>query len=500
MRPRLRQLSAYGIASVVVALSTAIAYAAEPYSELGDLAVVHLLAIVLLSTKFSLRVSVFACFLSILSLDFVFIPPRFEFAWTDAKGGLTFVAMMVVASVISSLTERLRREKQVARDAAVRAEALFQLHVDLSTATHARQLLAVTSRHLERLLSAQVTILLGTPEAWGDADIAEAELKLAEKAWARRELIAEAHSGKASAWAPLIGLNEELGVIGVFSGEQLASDPNQRFFLTACANQLVSAMERVRLANAVHRTQLEAEGERLRNSLLSAVSHDLKTPLTSIIAAGQTLLSGTSYSIDVQRGLVATMVGEGERLHRLINNLLSLARLDSPVLELRKTTESIEEIVSASVARFRSLGGEQRILLSLEPNLPLVRVEPLLLEQVLLNLVENAKRYGGANAQIQIHAKASDGVLVVQVVDDGPGIQEDEWDKVFEKFYRGRGAGKADGGVGLGLTICRAIIRAHGGRISIQPRNGVGTIVEFTLPATEGCALDDLDEEDKLAS
>ena len=115
MAARLHRLSPYAIASAVVALSTAIAYAAEPYSELGDLAVVHLLAIVLVSTKFSLRVSVFACFLSILSLDFIFIPPRFEFAWTDAKGGLTFVAMMVVACVISSLTARLRREEQVAR-------------------------------------------------------------------------------------------------------------------------------------------------------------------------------------------------------------------------------------------------------------------------------------------------------------------------------------------------------------------------------------------------
>ncbi|MES1174828.1 MAG: ATP-binding protein [Myxococcales bacterium] len=500
MRPRLRQLSDYGIAAVVVALSTAIAYAAEPYSELGDLAVVHLLAIVLLSTKFNLRVSVFACFLSILSLDFVFIPPRFEFAWTDAKGGLTFVAMMVVACVISSLTERLRREKQVARDAAVRAEALFQLHVDLSTASDARQLIAITSRHLERLLSAQVTVLLGTPEAWKEAAVSEGELKLAEKAWARRELITEAGAGKASAWAPLIGLNDELGVIGVSCEERFATDPTQTFFLTACANQFVSAMERVRLATAVHRTQLEAEGERLRNSLLSAVSHDLKTPLTSIIAAGQTLLSGTSHAVDVQRGLVATMVGEGERLHRLINNLLSLARLDSPSIELRRTTESIEEIVSASVARLRAMGGEQQILLSLDRNLPLVRVEPLLLEQVLLNLIENAKRYAGEGAQIQVHAKVAGDLVAVQVLDDGPGIPEDEWDKVFEKFYRGRGVGKADGGVGLGLTICRAIIRAHGGRISIQPRNAGGTIVEFTLPAAQSIGLDELTEDDKLAS
>ncbi|HEY0462805.1 MAG TPA: ATP-binding protein, partial [Polyangiaceae bacterium] len=500
MAARLRQLSPYGIASAVVALSTAIAYAAEPYSELGDLAVVHLLAIVFVSTKFGLRVSVFACFLSILSLDFIFIPPRFEFAWTDAKAGLTFVAMMVVACVISGLTARLRREEQVARAAAVRAEALFQLHVDLSTASDLRQLVAITSRHLEHLLSARVSILLGTPEAWREQAMSARDLQLAERAWARRELTTDRSAKGTSVWAPLTGLSEELGVIGVSSDRELANDQAHTFLLTACANQFAGAMERVRLANAVHRTELEAEGERLRNSLLSAVSHDLKTPLTSIIAAGSTLLSGKNHSVSVQRELLGTIVGEGERLHRLINNLLSVARLDSPSVELRRTPESIEEIVMAGVARVHSISGESRISVAVDPNLPFVSAEPQLLEQVLLNLIENARRYAGADVRIEIQAKASDGMVAIQVADDGPGIPEDERDKVFEKFYRGRGAGKSDGGVGLGLTICRAIIRAHGGRISIRTSTGGGALVEFTLPVAKALSDGDFDGEDKLAS
>jgi two-component system sensor histidine kinase KdpD len=486
---RLRSFRDYGVAAVVVALSTAVSYAAEPYSELGDLAVVHLLAIVLLSSKFSLRVSVFACLLSIVSLDFIFVPPRFEFAWTDAKGGLTFVAMMVVACVISTLTERLRRERQVARAAAVRAEALFQLHVDLSTASELRQLVAITSRHLERLLSARVSILLGTPENWASAEVSPRDLERAERAWARRELTKDESNASASVWAPLIGLKEEL-----------ADDQAQTFLLTACANQFASAIERVRLASAVHRTELEAEGERLRNSLLSAVSHDLKTPLTSIIAAGTALLSNSTQPANVQRELVQAMVGEGERLHRLINNLLSVARLDSPNIELRRSTESIEEIVLAAVRRVRSLSGEALLSVRLDSNLPFVSAEPQLLEQVLLNLIENSRRYAGADARIEIDAKANGGFVAVQVVDDGPGIPEDEWDKVFEKFYRGRSAGKSDGGVGLGLTICRAIIRAHGGRIGIRGRNGGGTVVEFTLPVSEALSTQHTVEENKLAS
>ncbi len=406
--------------------------------------------------------------------------------------------MMVVACVISTLTERLRREEQVARAAAVRAQALFELHVDLSTASDQRQLVAITSKHLERLLSARVSILLGTPETWVDAEVSARDLELAERAWARGELTTDRSRLSASVWAPLIGLKEELGVIGVRADTEFAKDQAQTFLLTACANQFASAMERVRLANAVHRTELEAEGERLRNSLLSAVSHDLKTPLTSIIAAGTSLLSSTSHSVKVQRELVAAMVGEGERLHRLINNLLSVARLDSPNIELRRSTESVEEIVLACVRRVRSANGESRISVTLDPNLPFVSAEPQLLEQVLLNLVENANRYGGPNARIEIQAKAKDGFVAVQVADEGPGIPEDEWDKVFEKFYRGRSAAKMDGGVGLGLTICRAIVRAHGGRIGIRAREGRGTVVEFTLPVSEALPAHDL--EDKLAS
>lgn len=500
MTPRWRSFRDYLIAAGVVAVSTAISYAAEPYSELGDLAVVHLLAVVLLSSKFSLRVSVFACFLSIVSLDFIFVPPRFEFAWTDAKGALTFIAMLVVACVISTLTERLRREEQLARAAAVRAEALFQLHVDLSTANELRQLVAITARHLERLLSARVSILLGPPEMWLSSEVPGHDLERAERAWARRELISDA-SAK-NVWAPLMGLKEELGVVGVLSDQALANDQGQTFLLTACANQLASAIERVRLANAVHRTELEAEGERLRSSLLSAVSHDLKTPLTSIIAAGTTLLAHSTHSPEVQRSLVSTMVGEGERLHRLINNLLSVARLDSPSIELRRSTESIDEIVLAGVRRARSLNPDSRIALEMDRDLPFVSAEPQLLEQVVLNLIENAHRYAGPAASIEIQVKAAAGFVSVQVADDGPGIPEDEWDKVFEKFYRGRGAGKGDGGVGLGLTICRAIIRAHAGRIAIRGRRGGGTLVEFTLPvsANEPLSGEEHAREDKLAS
>jgi two-component system, OmpR family, sensor histidine kinase KdpD len=229
-----------------------------------------------------------------------------------------------------------------------------------------------------------------------------------------------------------------------------------------------------------------AENERLRSSLLSAVSHDLKTPLATIIAAGTTLV-GRRAVLDgaAADDLAASIVGEAERLSRLISNLLSVLRLDTPEIELRRTPEAIEEIVAAAVERSNARLGAQRVLVELDPDLPLVLAEPLLLEQVLTNLLENARRHAGPDVTVRVRAQAGGDAITVCVEDDGPGIPDDERDKVFERFYRGRHAGGRDGGVGLGLTICRAIVRAHGGRIAVLPRAGGGTLVEFSVPLSD---------------
>src|SRR5262249_1722751 len=154
------------------------------------------------------------------------------------------------------------------------------------------------------------------------------------------------------------------------------------------------------------------------------------------------------------------IVGEGDRLSRLIQNLLSISRLESPTIELRRTAEAIDEIVAVVVDRFTARTSKPEVHVALDGDLPLVSVEPLLVEQVLANLLENAARYAGPEASIEIRASVAEGAVTVQVSDDGPGIPEEEREKVFEKFYRGRLAGKGDGGAGLGLTICRAIVRA----------------------------------------
>jgi two-component system sensor histidine kinase KdpD len=246
---------------------------------------------------------------------------------------------------------------------------------------------------------------------------------------------------------------------------------------------LATAIDRAHLAESAQRAKLDAETERMRSSLLSAVSHDIKTPLSSIVAAGTTLIEHRKAldSSAVDR-LLGTIVREGDRLGRLVQNLLSLSRLESPTIELRRTAEAVEDIVGAAVGRLSEALAPRAVRVELPADLPYVSAEPMLVEQVLLNLLENALRYTPPESPIQIAAQAGDGLVKVRVSDEGPGISEAEREKVFEKFYRGARTHKNDGGAGLGLTICRAIVEAHGGRIVVRARQGGGTVVEFTLP------------------
>ncbi|MET0791844.1 MAG: ATP-binding protein [Polyangiaceae bacterium] len=477
-----RVFRSYGLAVCSVVLSTALAYLVQPYGHLADLAMVQLLGIVFLSLRSSVRVSLAASIATIFSFDFFFITPRFALAWSDAESVVTFAAMMLVALIVSKLSENLRRQEQAARATAVRTQALYELNMELSSSRDARQLAAVTARHLSKLFGVEVSVLLQTAEGGLEPAKTARDTVLSQSAWVRREFTRQSAPSGTAIWVPVVGAHSTHGAIGLSPVAPFEQESEQGFLLSACVNQLATAMERVQLAGAVRRTQLEAEGERLRSSLLSAVSHDLKTPLATMIAAGAALI-GRTHEIEPKAAdeILRSVVSEGERLSRLIHNLLSVTRLESATVELRRTPESVDDIVLSAVERFKD-HRKYPIISEIAADLPLVSAEPVLLEQVLVNLLENATRYAGADPSIAVYARFAEDAVLVQVEDNGPGIAEHEREKVFEKFYRGQHASKSDGGVGLGLTICRSIIRAHGGKIGVRERAGGGTLVEFTVP------------------
>src|SRR6478735_6316588 len=486
-----RRLRAYGFAAACVAVSFSFAKVARPYGDLAELAMIHLVGIVLLALRSTVRVSLGASFVSIALFDFFFIPPEYAFAWTDARSGLTFLGMIFVALTVSTLSESLRRQEQAARAVAFRAQALYELNVELSASRDVRQLAAITARHIEKLFSASVNILLETPEGGLETAAGPRSEAVARSAWLRREFMVENAQSGATIWVPVLGVRSTLGVIGLELSDPFERNSEQGYVLMACASQFGSAVEGAQISSAMQRAQLEAETERMRSSLLSAVSHDLKTPLATMIAAGSTLASKLPELVEADaQALISSVVNEGQRLNRLIQNLLSVTRLESTTVELRRTPESIEDIVRSASERIANRQASLRVTTQFRPvPFPLVSAEPLLIEQVLVNLVENAFQHARSDVLVKVLHPPGSAALTVQVADSGPGIAEHEREKVFEKFYRGHQAGRSEGGVGLGLTICRAIVHAHGGRITAQERVGGGLLVEFTVPLSRERAV-----------
>jgi len=237
-----------------------------------------------------------------------------------------------------------------------------------------------------------------------------------------------------------------------------------------------------RQQGAARARELQIETERLRSSLLSAVSHDLRTPLAAIFGAGTELLrDGARLERADRDALASAIVEESQRLNQLVTNLLVAARLEHGSIEVKKTPEPLEEVVEAALERVRGRLGERRVRTSIPAEVPLIPMDAVLLQQVFVNLLENAIRYTPARSPLEIEARPAPGAVIVEVRDEGPGVSEAERERLFERFVRGSQE-RGDGGVGLGLTICRAIVEAHGGSIGIHNREVRGALVRMELP------------------
>jgi two-component system sensor histidine kinase KdpD len=284
---------------------------------------------------------------------------------------------------------------------------------------------------------------------------------------------------------PLIGSTGAVGVLGLRPTDRHAMDEPERLHqLETFAAQTALALERAHMATEAQEAEVRIETERLRNSLLSSVSHDLRTPLATITGAVSTILDNTTRVDErTRRELLESVHEEAERLNRLVQNLLEMTRLESGALQLRKELHPPEEVIGAALSRLGKRLGERRITTRVPPDLPLVAMDDVLIEQVLVNLLDNAIKYTPAGSPLDIIATATDENLTIEVADHGPGLPPGREDKVFEKFYQTEpGEGR---GAGLGLAICQGIVRAHGGRIWAQNLPGGGVAFLFTLPLGE---------------
>ena len=486
----------YAQALAVVLLATGISRLMFPFFELANLIMTYLLAIVVIATKYGRGPSVVTSVLSVAAFDFFFVPPYLTFAVADTQYLLTFAIMLVVGLVISGLTVRVGRQAEAARHREQRTAALYAMSRELAETGAADDLVAIAARHITDVFGADVAVLL--PDAEGNLRVGrnegrfcldENDLTLSRWALEHRQpagLGTATPDAARAVHVPLLGRDRPLGVVSVRPRRRDAfTTPEPLRQLETFVNQTALALERARLAEEAQDARLRAETERLRSALLTSVSHDLRTPLAAITGAATTMLdSGTRLDSRIQQELLESIRDEAERLNRLVQNLLEMTRLESGALQLHRDWHPLEEVVGAALGRMAKSLANRLVAVNVPPDLPLVAMDDVLIEQVLVNLLDNAVKYTPPESAIRIIATATDRKVTVEVADHGPGLPHGQEDRVFEKFYRA--APRNRQGAGLGLAICRGIVEAHGGRIWAQnlPEGGVAFLVTLPLADT----------------
>ncbi len=484
----------YGFALLVVAAASILGWLVLRQLSITDVAMVYLLGAMVVASRCGRGPSAFAAVLSIGLFDFLFVPPFFTFEVSDFRYVLTFGTMLTVALLISGFTLRIREQATAARDRERRTAALYALSRDLADARSRMEVVTVTRRHLAETFESLTQLFApGADGALQVLEPAEPAAVLDEKErsvadWVfRRGEIAGAGTATLPAAAALhLPLTGGSGIVGVLMVQPMDPGnfelPRQRQLLETFTGLVAGALERIALGERTQQASLEVEAERLRTSLLSSLSHDLRTPLGVITGAASSLRErGDALSAAERTGLIDAMLEESERMNRLIRNLLDMIRLETGSLEVQKEWQPLEDTIGVALLRVDERLTGHPVEVKLPPDLPLVPLDAVLLEQVFINLLENAAKYTPEGTPVEISARAIPGAVQVTVADRGPGLPPGEEGKIFEKFYRGAEA-EPGRGVGLGLTISRGIVTAHGGRIWAEPRLGGGAAFHFTLP------------------
>ena len=489
-------LAQYGRAAAVVGAAMLVGFAVFHLLSLTDVAMVFLLGVALAAARYGRGPTVFASFLSIALFDFCFVPPRFTFAVSDARYLLTFAVMLGIALVISALTLRIRAQAETARLRERSTAALYAMSRELAATRSQVDLIGTATRHLAASFGAEVVMLLRGPA--GRVEVAAgapAGFALDEKERSVAQWVFEhgrvAGLGTATLpaaraqYLPLVAASGTVGVLGVRPVDPASfQEPGVQGLLRAFAGQSALALERDILAQRAQQEQIEIEAERLRTALLSSLSHDLRTPLGAITGAVSSLLEEEgALSAPTRRELLQAILQEAQRMNRLIGNLLDMIRVESGALEVQKEWQPLEEVVGVALIRLEDRLRGRPVHVSLPSDLPLVPLDGVLIEQVFVNLLENAARYTPAGTPIEISATDLGGAVRIDVADRGPGLQTGEESRIFEKFYRAPET-SPQAGIGLGLTICRGIVTAHGGRIWAENRDDGGAVFRFTLPVT----------------
>ncbi|WP_153110395.1 DUF4118 domain-containing protein [Propionivibrio limicola] len=487
-RPGLAGWQRYLLTILACAAMALVATPLRDVLDLANIVMLFLLTVLLVAVTLGLRAALLAAFLSVGLFDFFFVPPRFSFVVNDGQYLVTFAVMLAVAIITGRLTAGLRQKADESATEAARAQALYEMARDLTGALTIEQVVDSTSHFLANVLDARAALLFadsaGRMQTAGASVGVEPRLATIAFEQGRPVDCQPLAAGYAVLYLPLKAPMRVRGVIAVAPADStLATEAllDQRQRLEAMASLVAIAIERLHYVEVAQRTQVQMVAERLRSSILSAVSHDLRTPLTALVGLADSLTVSKPPLSSAARETAEAIREQSEQLCSLVGNLLDMARLHAGEVTLRKEWQPIEEVIGSSIKLLGRALAEHPVKVTLAPGLPLIEFDSVLIERVFCNLLENAAKYSPPGAGIEIRVQVEEGRARVDVIDGGPGFPVRDGAPLFEMFVRGA-AESTTPGVGLGLAICRAIIEAHAGAIAASNLPQGGGCLTFFLP------------------
>ncbi len=444
-------------------------------------ALTYLLAILVVSAVWGLVVAVTMSVAAMLAFNYYFLPPIGTFTIADPQNWVALFAFLATAVIASHLSARVRLQADDALRRRREIEKLYGFSQQLLGAGNVIELLnAIPGHVVESFAVGAAALFLASKEKIyrSGQDIPLLNADQLKAVIAREEPVVDA--GRSLCFIPVRLGVRVIGSLGI-SGPVLS-----RQTLEALGTLIAIAMERARAVEQLGKTEASREGERLKSALLDSITHDFRTPLTSIKASVTSLLSNSALNEKQRQELLTIINEESDRLNRLVGEAAEMARLDAGEVELQLQPHHIEEVISAALQECRSLLGNRPVQVLIPENLPPVRADLNRAKEVLIQLLENAHQYSPKDLPISVSAEVNGDFLVTSVADRGPGIEELELGLIFDKFYRGRDQRYRVQGTGMGLPIAKAIVEAHGGTIGVISQLGKGSVFSFSLPVDRG--------------
>ncbi|WP_247741091.1 ATP-binding protein [Cohnella sp. LGH] len=499
----------YASITLLIALMTVALHPLVLAIDLVNIALIYLFPVLVSAVYWGLRPAIYTAIAAVLALDFFFIPPKLSFTVADLRYLISFCVFLAVAALTSSLAARLKQQLLYSKQKEAHTASLYALSKQMSAITDIHALLDNVSLHVSQTIGTEIAIYLpddrnnlvlthrsDSLSDWGQS---KAEQVIAKLAFDDGEAAGYGSNTLRDAPGYYLPLRTEDRVYGVLALNMRdwtkGFTTEQQQMMEAIGGLAASAIARVKLAEEAKIAHLSAESERLRTAILDSVSHELRTPLAAIIGSSTGLIAGDNlFTSEDRMELLITIRDGALRMNRLVINLLSMVQLESGMLRLRKNWCDMEDLIGVTLAQVKDFQQHRRLRVQLPPNTPMVLGDEVLLEQVLVNIVSNAIKYSPDYSDIDIEVSSENNALLISISDQGIRLSDEEYMRMFEKFYRAD-ATKQVTGTGLGLAICKGIVELHNGSITGRRNEPTGTVMTITLPLLDPNGMYAMPEE-----